>query len=163
MGWFASPLKKMRIPWKTPERNADGSPKSGMLHRLDINGPPRPAGAVGTPTGNAKVPVNQHGYGHGPAGAPMQGPTGIPFLKGLTIQQNPLFNQDGTPKLDAKGKQMASRTFSTFRVVSSKHEGTKWKYPGIEGTHFFEEALQWAEKQWENEILPQLLKKLGAD
>lgn len=150
-------LKKLRIPWSTVERNADGSPKSGVLHKLDIGGPPRPAGTEAGPDGN------QHGYGHGPIGAPMQGPTGIPFLKGVRISQSPMFNPDGTPKMNKKGQQMAQRNITTFRIVSSKHEGSRWQYPGIEGTRFLDEALQWAETTWEQKMLPELLKKYGAE
>lgn len=158
-------LKKMRVPWSKIERNADGSPKTGVLHKLDIGGPPRPAGAAATPnlTGDPKFPANQHGYGHGPVGAPMQGPTGIPFLKGIRVSQSPVFNEDGTPKMDRHGKQMATRSITTFRVVSSKHEGSRWNYPGIEGTKFFDEALQWAEREWETRMLPELLRKYGVE
>jgi hypothetical protein len=46
--------------------------------------------------------------------------------------------------------------------VSSKHEGERWNYPGIEGTKFFDEALVWAEGVWEQKMLSELLKKLGA-
>lgn len=152
-----SELKKMRVPWQAPERNTDGSPKSGVVRKMDIAGPARPPGTEAGPGGNQK------GYGHGPVGAPMQGPTGIPFLKGVTISQNPLFNSDGTPRLDKKGKQMASRSITTYRVVSSKHEGTSWKYPGIEGMRFMDSALEWASREWETKMLPDLLKKFGAE
>jgi hypothetical protein len=148
-------LKKLRVPWAAPERNTDGSPKSGVVRKLDIQGPARPGGTEAGPGGN------QHGYGHGAVGAPMQGPTGIPFLKGVTISQNPLFNTDGTPKLDKKGKQMAAKSITTFRVVSSKHEGERWKYPGIEGVHFLDDGCEWAGREWEQKILPELLKKWG--
>jgi hypothetical protein len=47
----------------------------------------------------------------------------------------------------------------TFRVVSSKHKGVKWEHPGIEGTHFFEEAETWAKQQWDNQIVPDILRK----
>ena len=164
VGAIKEELKKMRVPWKGIERNQDGSPKTGLLHKLDIGGPARPQHATPSPnqTRDSRFPENQHGYGHGPVGSPMQGPTGIPFLKGLRITQTALFNDDGTPRLDKKGRQMASRSITTFRVVSSKHEGERWNYPGIEGTHFFEEALEWASREWESKMLPELLKKLGA-
>lgn len=150
-------LKKLRIPWKGIERNPDDTPKSGTLHRFNIDGPVRPPGTEAGPG------QNQHGYGHGSIGSPMVGPSGIPFLKGVTISQSPLFNTDGSPKLDSKGRHAASRSIKTFRVVSSKHEGSKWLYPGIEGTHFFEDALSWCEREWEQNILPSILKKLGTE
>jgi hypothetical protein len=91
------------------------------------------------------------------------GPTGIPFLQGLRVSQSAVFNSDGTPKMDKKGKQMATRSITTYRVVSSKHEGESWQYPGIEGTHFFDEAIRWAEQEWEQKMLPELLRKLGTE
>lgn len=158
-------LKKLRIPWSTVERNADGSPKTGTLHKIKMDTPIRPPGALPDHnlTHDPKLPDNQHGYGQGSPGRPMVGPTGIPFLNGLRITQSPVFNEDGTPKMDKKGKQMATRSITTFRVVSSKHEGSRWNYPGIEGTKFLDEALEWCEREWENRMLPELLKKYGAE
>ncbi len=161
-----SELKKMRIPWKGVERNQDGSPKTGLLHKLDIMDKPiRPRGALPDHnlTQDPTKPDNQHGFGQGSPGKVMVGPTGIPFLKGLQIRQSGLFNADGTPRLDAKGRQMATRSISTFRVVSSKHEGERWNYPGIEGVKFMDEAVEWAAREWDQKILPDLLKKLGAE
>jgi hypothetical protein len=157
-------LKKMRIPWKGVERNGDGSPKSGVLHKIKMGTPDRPPDTQSPNlTRDPNLPPNQHGYGHGAVGSPMVGPTGIPFLKGLTVSQSPLFDSDGKPKLDKKGKQMAGRTISTFRVVSSKHEGKSWRYPGIEACSFFDEAVVWAEREWDQKMLPDLLKKLGTE
>lgn len=155
-------LRELRIPFQAPERKSDGTPKSGLIHKIGMDTPNRPPGAVATDnsTNNPKFPKNQHGFGHGAIGEPMQGNTGIPFLKGLRIYQTPLFNPDGTPKLGDNGKQSASKDMMTFRVVSSKHIGSKWNYPGIEGTHFFDEAYQWAENKWETEIVPSLLAAL---
>jgi hypothetical protein len=169
-------LKELRknggpdIPWGKIERNADGSPKTGLLHKLPDLTPNRPAGKDPTPnlTNDPNRPPNDHGYGRGPTGEPMQGPGpggerggGTPFLRGLRIYQTALFDKDGAPKLNKHGQQMATKSILTFRVVSSKHEGQKWEYPGIEGTHFFDEAMTWAEQEWEKRILPDLLRKLG--
>ncbi len=158
VGAIKDELKKMRVPWKGIERNQDGTPKSGVLHKLDIMDKPERRIAQGATEPGA----NQHGWGHGGIGRVMQGPTGIPFLKGVRISQSPAFNDDGTPKMNKKGQQMATRSITTYRVVSSKHEGERWQYPGIEGTHFLDEALSWAETTWEQKMLPELLKKLGA-
>ena len=168
-----SELRKVKIPWKGIERDTTGKPKSGVLHRLDINAPLRPAhaevaltswmaNAVKKAGGDTTGMTNQHGYGQGDIGQPLQGPTGIPFLKGLQVSQNLLFNDDGTPKMNKKGQQMATRSIATFRIVSSKHEAQgRWMYPGIEGVHLFDEALLWCERTWEQEILPSLIKKFG--
>lgn len=151
-------LKKRNIGYKSIERNADGSPKTGLLHAFGMKGgpanipsPPRPEGTAGKP-----------GWGKGAVGEPMQGPNaqggsggGTPLLQGVRIYQTLL---KGTNK---KGQQKASRSIMTFRVVSSKHKGVKWNYPGIEGSHFFEDAEKWAERTWSNDILPDILKRMG--
>jgi hypothetical protein len=157
VGAIKNELKKLRIPWAGIERNEDGSPKSGTLHRINMTTPNKPVGAESGPG------AGHRGYGHGAEGAPMVGPTGIPFLQGLKISQSPLFGADGKPKLDAKGKQMASRDISTFRIVSSKHIAeNRWVYPAKEGIFLMDKAMEWAEREWDSKILPDLVKKLGA-
>jgi hypothetical protein len=51
------------------------------------------------------------------------------------------------------------RDIMTFRVVSSKHKGSKWIHPGSDGKKFMDEALEWAEKIFNDEILPSILEK----
>jgi hypothetical protein len=51
------------------------------------------------------------------------------------------------------------RDIMTFRVASTKHEGSKWIHPGMEGKKFMDEALEWAEKIFNDEILPSILEK----
>ena len=51
------------------------------------------------------------------------------------------------------------RDIMTFRVVSSKHKGSKWIHPGFEPKKFMDEALKWAEKIFNDEILPSILEK----
>lgn len=155
-------LKKRNIPYTGIERDAGGKPKEGMLHKFDIlDAPLRPAGTEG-----------KHGWGKGAVGQVMQGPNefggsggGTPLLAGVRIYQTALFKKDDAgnlvPDLDKKGQQRAKRGIVTFRVVSSKHKGTKWNYPGIEGGHFFEDAERWVSHEWENTILPELLKRFG--
>jgi hypothetical protein len=156
-------LKKRNIPYKSIERAPDGTPKSGLLHKFNIlDAPNRPAGTEGRP-----------GFGKGAVGEVLQGPNaqggsggGTPLLKGVRIYQSALFKKDAqgnqVPDLDKKGKQKATRSIMTFRVVSSKHKGIKWNHPGIEGTHFFEEAETWAGQQWEQHVLPDIVKKFDS-
>jgi hypothetical protein len=156
-------LKKRNIPYKAVERHPDGSPKTGLLHKLNIlDKPQRPEASAGKP-----------GFGKGPVGEVMQGPNaqggsggGTALLQGVRIYQTALFKKDSqgnsVPDLDKKGRQKASRGIVTFRVVSSKHKGIKWEYPGIEGTHFFEEAERWAGQEWEQKILPDILRRFGS-
>ena len=149
-------LKKLRIPWAGIERNPDGSPKTGTLHKISIATPSRPAGTAAGPGGN------QQGWGRGPEGAPRVGPTGIPLLQGLRISQTGVFNPDGSPKLNKMGQQAARRDIMTFRVVSSKHLGqNRWIYPEKEGVNLMDKAMDWAEREWDQRIVPDLLKKLG--
>ncbi len=57
----------------------------------------------------------------------------------------------------AKGN--VRRDIVTFRVVSSKHKGSKWIHPGREASKFMDEALSWAEEKFDSEILPQIMEK----
>lgn len=51
------------------------------------------------------------------------------------------------------------RDIMTFRVVSSKHKGSKWIHPGLEAKKFMDEALEWASDIWDKEILPAILER----
>lgn len=165
-----SQLGKLKVPWAKTEHNPDGTAKSGLLHSFSGDLPAstdRPAYGTATPNrgGVANKPMNDHGFGRGKVGEEMVGPTGIPLLRGLRIYQDPLFekNDQGqqVPKLDKKGQQMAKRSILTFRIVSSKHEGLKWEYPGIEGTHFFDNAYTWMVQEWETKMLPDILRQFS--
>jgi hypothetical protein len=112
-----SELKKANIPFKKLELNADGSPRIGRLHTMNISSP--------HPSSRASHPA----------------------LSGLTIYQTK----------GANGK--VRRDIMTFRMVSDKHKGSKWIHPGRDAEGFFEKALQWAEDQWEREILPQIMAR----
>jgi hypothetical protein len=160
-----SAFKEQNIPYKKAEYDKSGSPLSGLVRKFDKEAgdrmtPTRPSWArpEGGPGGNA---VNQHGFGWGiPGVQKMQGPTGIPFLRGLRVYQSPIFSQDGTPKFNKAGEASVSKSAMTFRVVSSKQED-KWMYPGIVGKFFFEATYSWMQNQWEREMLPEILKRLG--
>jgi hypothetical protein len=122
-----------KIPYGKLETNPDGSPKLGLLHKFNI-------------TDSPKKTANVPGQGKGPIGAPMQGPTGTPFLKGVRIYQ----------RQNAQGK--VERTIMTFRTVSSKHKGTgRWFHPGLEPVKFLDQAFDWAMKEWETKIKPALM------
>lgn len=70
-----------------------------------------------------------------------------PTLHGLNIYQT----QDQSGKV--------RRDILTFRMVSDKHKGSKWIHPGREAEQFFEEALAWAQEEWERNIVPQIMAK----
>ncbi|MEK7135396.1 MAG: hypothetical protein AAB780_01690, partial [Patescibacteria group bacterium] len=76
------------------------------------------------------------------------------------IYQRLLFNDDGTPKMDRLGKQRAQRGIMTFRVVKESHRGVKWNMPATEGMKFMDEAADWSQRQWQDRILPEILRSL---
>lgn len=124
------------IPFAKIERNEDGSPRTGLLHTLNIK----------------RDPIKTHngpGQGHGPVGAVRQGPTGIPFLQGLRIYQKATVKPDGTSSV--------KRAITTFRVVSSKHKDQgRWFHPGTAPVHIFDEAHEWAQSHWETVVMPKI-------
>lgn len=136
-------LRKEGIPYGKIEKDASGAPKLGTLHKLDITKEPLRTG---------KGP----GQGRGPVGRPLQGPTGIPFLQGLSVTQRKV--------TDKQGKETVRRDIMTFRIASSKHkeQGGRWDHPGLPAMNLMEEGLDWAKKHWEQEIAPRVLGSLIA-
>lgn len=147
-------LKKLKIPYGGIERNADGSPKVGLLHSHDFaRGSDRQAPGH---QGPASFPMAKN---HLPNG--VEGAEGRPYLFGLRIYQRLKRNPDGSPKLDKAGHAMASREIFTFRVASSKHKGRDmWIHPGLAPMHFLEEAYEWAKDQFDNHIAPEIMKDI---
>ncbi len=126
-------LKEKEIPYGKIEKNTDGSPKQGLLHKIDIAQP---------------SPKAAHHTNH--------------LLEGIRIYQKGKKNADGSPKLGKDGHQSVSREIMTFRVATSKQKGTgKWDHPGLEAMNFLDEAHEWAMRLWESEIQPQILQSLG--
>ena len=77
-----------------------------------------------------------------------------PILDGVRIYQRATKN--------GKGVTSVSRSIMTFRVASSKQKGTgKWDHPGSAPVKLLDEAFNWCEQQWDNEILPAILSKYG--
>jgi len=77
------------------------------------------------------------------------GRSGTPILAGVRIYQRMV--------KDRKGKMKAQRAVITLRTVSSKHkEQGRWMHPGLTGKKFFDEAYEWALKEWEHSIMPML-------
>ncbi len=140
-------LKRRKIPLGGIERDDQGRPKLGRLHKFDIN-----SGPDKTHQGP--------GQGWGPIGAPKQGPNarqkvgggpgggGLPFLAGVNIFQHAV--EGGGVK----------RSITTFRVASSKHEAPRWDVGELAGVHIFDELEKWAEEQV-NLIVPKLIKELA--
>jgi hypothetical protein len=125
-------MKDRGIPWGGLESDAAGQPKQGLIHSFDI---------LTAPLKDGSGP----GQGHGPIGAPRQGPTGVPFLAGVRVYQKPYKDKNGEEKM--------RRSVVTFRTASSKMKGSgRWVHPGLEAKKFLDEAAVWALKQWEEKI-----------
>ncbi len=122
-------MQKRKIPFGKIEKDDQGKPKQGLLHSFSITDSP-----IKTHQGS--------GQGHGPIGSVRQGPTGIPFLKGVKVYQKEVVGKSG--------KKSIQKQIMTFRIVSSKMKGTgRWFHPGVEAKHFMDEALDWAKKEFE--------------
>lgn len=72
-------------------------------------------------------------------------------LKGVAIYQ----------RLD-KNTGKVRRDVMTFRVITEKHkEEGKWVHPGMSGKNLMDKAFEWALREWDNKILPEVLAKYG--
>lgn len=133
-------MKMRGIPFGTIETNGAGVAKIGRLHHFDV---------TNAPIKTADGP----GQGHGPVGAARQGPTGIPFLRGVSVYQTP----------SSKAKSGAKRSILTFRTASSKHrDGERWHHPGLPATNLMEEALRQATEEWEHRVAPSIVARIVA-
>lgn len=130
-------LKKRQIPYNKIEKDQNGVPKQGLLHKFNIMNRPLKT-------------HNGPGQGHGGVGEVKQGNTGIPFLQGIRVYQKEVKNAK-------TGKSSIQRSIMTFRIVSSKQKGSgKWIHPGLQAKLFFDEAAQWALELWDKKIKQQL-------
>lgn len=133
-------MKKMGAPYGKLEKDPSGKPALGLIRKFDIMNSPLKT-------------TNSPGQGKGPIGSVQQGPTGIPLLQGVRVYQRKV--------QDSKGKESTKKYIMTFRIVSSKHKGQgRWMHPGLEGKKFFDEAFDWAMKEWEDKIAPEILESL---
>ena len=83
-------------------------------------------------------------------GGEIPGKGNTPILKGVSIYQT--VTKTGNVRRD----------ILTFRTVSggpSSHG--KWIHPGFEAKKFLDRAAEWATKEWEDKILPEILSKYG--
>lgn len=122
-----------RIAIHRIEKNPDGTPKIGILHKIPIKAPfsqsqtPNLYSKPRSKEDAAKSGLKEHG--------------GIFKLEGLAISQR---------MVGGKVKREAV----TFRVVSSKHlaEG-RWMAPAIKAGNFLQRTFDWATKQAWPEML----------
>ena len=100
--------------------------------------------------GNAKL-GKLHEFDFGNLNGRMKNPGrgNTPKLSGLHIYQS---MKNGNVKRD----------IVTFRTVTSGDASKdKWFYPAKDGIKLLDEAQQWALNEWEQKILPEILKKWG--
>jgi len=143
-------MAKRKIPWAKIERDDQGRPKLGRLHRFSVNSSPIKTGPG-------------PGMGRGPVGDVRQGPNarqlvgggpgggGTPFLAGVGVYQS------------AGAGGSVKRSVMTFRVASSEHYGQeRWDHPGLEPKRILSRTADWAEEQVKNVIVPDLMERLVA-
>lgn len=136
--------KKQKISLTKIEKNPDGSPKLGILHKLDMkaNLSQEQAPDLYSRPRTAEEAMLTGLKPHG----------GIYKLEGAVVTQR---------KFGKKGK--VKKETVVFRVISSKHKmENRWMYPQVMPSNFFGQAHEWAEKQWDN-IVKQIETELGAE
>lgn len=116
-----------RIPIRTIEKNKDGTPKLGILHKIKT----QPMSQSQAPSLYSSPRSQEMALKTG-----LKAHGGIFKLEGLAISQR---------KVGAGVKREAV----TFRVASSKQiaEG-RWMYPAITPHNFLQKAFDWAVQQW---------------
>lgn len=83
-------------------------------------------------------------------GGEKPGKGNTPVMDGVSIYQH--VTQTGNVRRD----------IMTFRTVTDK-QGDKWIHPGLEAKKYLDKAFDWAMKEWETNILPDIMKKYGDD
>jgi hypothetical protein len=126
-----------RIPLYSIEKNADGTPRIGTLHKIKATPPFTQSQA---PSLFSKPRSAEDAKATG-----LKAHGGIFKLEGLAVSQRMV-----GPKV--------KREAVTFRVVSSKHQAEgRWLFPAIPAHRFLERAFEWAtQTAW-----PEILSKIG--
>lgn len=136
-------LKDNSVSLKRIERNADGSPKTGILHRIDMSSY-EPSRAI----------AGFHSQPRSPADALRSGlkpHEGHFLLGGLAVMQ----------REDPKSKHGVKREAVTFRMVSTKHQAEgRWMAKAVQPLNAIPEAYEYAKREWEK-ILQQLEQKFN--
>jgi hypothetical protein len=134
-------LRENKLSLGKIEKDASGSPKLGVLHKVKMNAPftqsqaPSLYSKPRSPEDAAKTGFKPHG-GHF-------------LLKGLAITQR---MEGGKVKREAV----------VFRIASSKHPMEhRWMYPKQDGLKNFEAGLEFAQQLWPN-LLKELEEKYSA-
>ena len=134
-----SELKSRGATLKKIERNPDGSPKTGLIHKFDI----QTADRIKTGKGAGKaLAADIVPKGH-------QGAAGRPYLWGVRVYQKMEERESGGTSV--------RRDVMTFRTASESQRGRKWIHPGLKAAGIFEDAMERAREKLAQEILPKVL------
>jgi len=150
VGAVKNEMKRRKIPWGKVERDDQGRPKLGKLHGFNVSHAPlktHPGPGQGWgPVGDVKQGPNQRQrVGGGPGGG------GTPFLHGVAVYQH------------ATSGGGVKRSVMTFRIASSKHEAEgRWKHPGLDPVHIFEDVAKWAAEELDKTVVPKILEHLNS-
>ncbi len=140
-------MKKRKIPWGKVERDDQGRPLLGRLHRFDVKQPEKTGYGPGQghgPVGDVRQGMNQRQRaGGGPGGG------GTPFLQGVHVYQH----QEG---------QGVKRSVVTYRIASSKQQGQgMWRHPGLDPVRIIDDTAEWCLDQVDRVIVPALLDRVA--
>ena len=125
------------------ERNSDGTPKLGILHKLNIT-PPGPQSQFPNMYSRPRTAEEAALSGLKPHG-------GIFHLQGAVVLQ----------RMIGKKKKTPVKETVVFRIVSSKHKAEgRWMYPKTEGIHSLKAAYEYAQKTMD-EIEKRLQDKIA--
>lgn len=135
-----SELSSIGVNLNKTETDSSGVPKLGLVRSLDI---------ATKPIKSSQGP----GQGQRAIGDVRQGATGTPFLKGVRVYQH--------MAKDKRGNDKVQKSVVTFRTASENRKSpNSWHTPGVEGKHLFENASNWALREFDNKILPTLIAEI---
>jgi hypothetical protein len=136
-------LKKSGIPMKKLERDATGKPLIGLID--SIKQPSK-----GTQETLGYLEKNKFFYKKTNSPASISS-----MLNNIKIYQNEVKDKEGNTMMNKHGMAQMSKSAKTFRVISESQKGSGlWEHPGLKKVSFFESALDWAEREWEDRIKP---------
>lgn len=131
---ISSALRDNKIKLNKLERDYFGTPfgkdKPVVLHKIDMS---------------KYEPSRDKAHHFSKSRTPLEAAQGLkPYegkfkLEGLAIVQRP----------NPKAKHGVTREAVTFRVVSSKHAGSRWIYPEIKPFNGIQSAYEFAQREWD--------------
>jgi hypothetical protein len=134
-------LKDNHLSLRSIERNQDGSPKIGILHKIDMKDY-EPSRSIAGFHSRPRTPAESMMSGLKPH-------EGHFLLGGMAVIQRP----------EPKAKGGVAREAVTFRTVSTKHQSEgRWMAPAVQPLNSIPQAYEYAKREWEN-ILKELEEK----